>query len=553
MLKIVPAGSLAINFGCKILIYGKPGSGKCLAKGTKVLMFDGSIVPVENIRIGDEVMGPDSKPRKVLSLENGQDVMYKITPVKGESYIVNSVHVLSLRKTGTNEIKNIRVCDWLKENKTTKIRYKGWRTGVEFKSKSLPFSPYFLGLWLGDGSSDELAIHKPDIEIETFLNEYVKEINLKITKSTYVNKCPRYRIVKNERNNKPNILDEEFKKLNLFNNKHIPQIFKINGKKERLELLAGLLDSDGSFCNTYDWISKSEKLANDVCFLARSLGFAAYKKSCTKSCQNNYVNSYWRVSISGNLHEIPLKIARKQATKRLQIKNVLNTGIKISEIGLGEYYGFELDGDGLFLLSDFTVTHNTPLINSAPRPLLCVVEPGMLSMRGSQIAAIECYTPEAIAEFFKWLNNSNEAKQFDTIGIDSISQMSEIILTHELKRNKDGRKAYGEMSRLMMDYCNYLYFMRNKHIYLIAKEQTIDINSVIIKKPYFPGQDLNVKVPHLFDEIFHINYVTLPQQHQPVIGIRTKEAYDCIARDRSGKLNEIEPPDLNYIINKCLN
>lgn len=81
----------------------------------------------------------------------------------------------------------------------------------------------------------------------------------------------------------------------------------------------------------------------------------------------------------------------------------------------------------------------TPIIKTAPRPVLCVVEPGMLSMRDAvNIPAWDAYTPERIDEFFKWLFTSAEAKNFDTVGIDSISQLAEIILTQELNRNKDG-------------------------------------------------------------------------------------------------------------------
>ncbi len=196
----------------------------------------------------------------------------------------------------------------------------------------------------------------------------------------------------------------------------------------------------------------------------------------------------------------------------------------------------------------------TPLIMSAPRPVLCVVEPGMLSMRtATNIPAWEAYTPEKIEEFFTWFFQSKEAANFDTLGLDSVSQMAEIFLTQELKRNKDGRKAYGEMSRRMMDLINGLYFMKNKHIYLIAKQATVDQGGVSYKRPYFPGQDLNVKVPHLFDEVLHVgNYLIPGVSTQPIQAIRTKELHDTMARDRSGFLSEYEPPDLNAIFNKVM-
>jgi len=195
----------------------------------------------------------------------------------------------------------------------------------------------------------------------------------------------------------------------------------------------------------------------------------------------------------------------------------------------------------------------TPLIKTAPRPVLCVVEPGMLSMRdATNLPAWDAYTPERIEEFFTWLFQSNEAKNFDTVGIDSVSQLAEIFLTQELKRNKDGRKAYGEMSRRVMDLVNGLYYLPNKHIYLIGKQATADENGVSTKRPYFPGQDLNVKVPHLYDEILHIGEANVPGMAKPVVAIRALPTFGIMARDRSGRLSEFEPPNLGDLFRKCM-
>ncbi|MEK7112816.1 MAG: hypothetical protein AAB875_05880, partial [Patescibacteria group bacterium] len=130
--------------------------------------------------------------------------------------------------------------------------------------------------------------------------------------------------------------------------------------------------------------------------------------------------------------------------------------------------------------------------------------------------------------------------------------LAEIVLTDELKRNKDGRKAYGEMSRRVMEYVNGLYYLPQKHIYLIGKQATIDEGGTMRKRPYFPGQDLNVKVPHMYDEILHIALTGIAGQPKPVIAIRTAETFDIMARDRSGKLNELEPPDLSALFTKAM-
>lgn len=197
-------------------------------------------------------------------------------------------------------------------------------------------------------------------------------------------------------------------------------------------------------------------------------------------------------------------------------------------------------------------TGKTPVFNTAPRPVLLVVEPGMLSMRDSNIPSFEAYTAPAVDEFFLWFFQSAEAKNFDTLGIDSVSQLAEIILTNELKINKDGRKAYGEMSRKVMENINKLYFFPNKHLYLIAKQTSIEEGGSLKRRPYFPGQDLNVKIPHLFDEILHLGMHSVPGMPGYTKAFCTAEQFDLLARDRSGRLAAYEPPNLTDLFNKAM-
>lgn len=140
--------------------------------------------------------------------------------------------------------------------------------------------------------------------------------------------------------------------------KYVPQEYKSASIESRLNLLAGLIDTDGHLSRKgFDWISASEILANDVVFIARSLGFAAYLTKCKKSCQNNHSGYYFRVSISGETSAIPT--VKKIAGKRLQKKSVLRTGFSVEHIGVGEYFGWEVDGNSRYLMGDFTVTHNS--------------------------------------------------------------------------------------------------------------------------------------------------------------------------------------------------
>lgn len=362
-----------------VLLRGKSGVGKCLGKGTPILMYDGSIKKVEDIKVNDLLMGPDSTPRKVLSTCSGKEKLYKITPIKGDAYIVNASHILSLvlscNSAGykKDSIININVEEFLKKPKTFQKEAKGYRTKINFNSKQVPLDPYFIGLWLGDGTSASPAITTADTEVVQYLKSFASIYNLFLKKTADSGKSSTYSITsgkepgqkKSGRNPVRNIL----KDLNLINNKHIPLIFKINDEKNRLELLAGLIDSDGHRINNcYEIITKSSILADDILYLARSLGFAAYKKDTIKGCtyKNKKVfGNYFRIYISGDLNRVPVKLSRKVCSPRQQIKNVLRTGIKLKDIGEGDYYGFEIDGDRLFVLGDFTVTHNTAVIKEA--------------------------------------------------------------------------------------------------------------------------------------------------------------------------------------------
>lgn len=199
-------------------------------------------------------------------------------------------------------------------------------------------------------------------------------------------------------------------------------------------------------------------------------------------------------------------------------------------------------------------TGKTPIIKTAPRPVLCVIEPGMLSMRdATNIPAWEAYTPERIDEFFKWLKGSNEAKNFDTVGIDSASQMAERFLESELVKEKHGLKAYGNMAKRVLDIANDLYYMPNKHVYLIAKQSVADENGVSTKRPYFPGQQISINIPHMYDEVLHLAQAQVPGQQKPIVAFRCQPSFNIPApRDRSGNLSEFEEPHLGKLFAKCM-
>lgn len=348
-------------FKAGVMIFGPPG---CHGKGTKILMFDGTTKNVENVAVGDLLMGPDSKPKEVLRLARGRQTMVKINPVKGESFIINMGHILHLSPSGSEVLTttniNISFENYLKQGNNFKERYKLTRTGIEFPKKKLPIEPYMLGLWLGDGTSHVTDITTMDLEIVGYLQEYAARHNMKLVhrESSTKGRASTYGLTNGI--GKKNPMLTALQELELIRNKHIPHLYKTGSRSQRLEVLAGLLDSDGHLSGGgFDFISKFERLALDVLYLARSLGFAAYIKETEKSCQNDFTGTYFRLSISGNVAEIPCKLPRKQAEERKQIKNVLRTGFSYEILPENDYYGFTLDGDHLYLTDDFTIHHNS--------------------------------------------------------------------------------------------------------------------------------------------------------------------------------------------------
>lgn len=365
------------------VIQAPTGSGKCLGKNTKVLMYNGDIKLVQNIQKGDLLMGPDSKPRKVKSTCTGQEMLYKVHQKKGDPYIVNESHILSLKQTSTRKnprnkaeeklaalagtIKNISVRDYLKSTKYYKHIHKGWKSAVDFNvyNDDPLLDPYFVGIWLGDGTKRRATITTADNAIKDYIYKYAEELGMDVRKEENSKNSNNYHIIAPNGKMGPNTnnIISALSFYNLKNNKHIPKRYKCGSRQERLELLAGLIDTDGSLAGPsgFDIIQKSKVLAEDIKFLCASLGFAVKISKCQKKCSNNgKVGTYYRLGIYGDIDEVPVRINRKKPSKRGQKKDHSVCGIHLEKLDVGEYFGFEVEGpDRLFLLGDFTVTHNT--------------------------------------------------------------------------------------------------------------------------------------------------------------------------------------------------
>jgi len=337
------------------LLYGGPGTGKCLSKDTLVMMYDGSTHVVQDIIKGDLLMGDDSEPRKVLSTTTGTEMMYKVKQLYGDDYTVNESHIISLKlsvspiitdlsdkrsfivewfekegiglKTFSYEnedkenvrlilkdflnrlpekdsIIDIEIKDYIKRSREWKIAFGGYKVGVDYPKKEVWTDPYEFGML-----------------IRNLVLNYSEDV------------------------------------ISHFDSKYIPDEYLFNTREVRLELLAGLIDTDShrdSKNDTFSVIQKNIILANNIMFLSRSLGFKSYI-----SKYKGETDLYNIIYITGDIGIIPSRLDEGKIQSKEVEKNNLVYDIEVIPQEIGQYYGFEIDGNHRFLLGDFTVTHNT--------------------------------------------------------------------------------------------------------------------------------------------------------------------------------------------------
>ena len=344
------------------IIRAVPGWGKSPRVGTPVIMYDGTVRKVEEVRVGDLLMGPDSTPRTVLSTRIGRGPLVRITPKKGDPWECNDEHILTLVHSRTNEVVDIEISDYLDLPKSGRGLSKHYlkqfapENGVDFPKPTevLPVDPYFLGLWYGDGRKSLAAVEisKPDPEVFLTGTQMAATWSLRCEPTTKNGKHQGFRLSGDGGNNPLLTVMRDF----VGDASTIPSRILQGTREERLQFFAGFLDADGyNHAGCFEVCQKRETYLEGLCFVARSLGFKAVygKDKWVKGSR------YKRVKFSGDFSAVPLRIERKKQGPRVQKKVATRTGFTIESVGEGEYCGILLDGDGRYLLGDFTVTHNT--------------------------------------------------------------------------------------------------------------------------------------------------------------------------------------------------
>ncbi len=321
------------------------GSG-CFGKGTKVLMYNGGFKNIDEIVVGDVVMGDDSTPRNVLKLHNGREKMYRvIIDDNTKPFFVNGGHDLVVLAGNQIHIDyyDQKIKYLLYENKT--------ENAIHFKSEEISFQNMK--------------------ELSDFLEAIKNNQNIVLPKDVLYMSVESYlKVPLHIRNNflmyRPSEID--FKKSNEYTNNdaydlgydlyktqsHIPEAIMFSSKEDRLEFLSGVVDNFGNIINdrnevyiefTDEQFNSNPNIIRDISWIAQSLGFrvrSLENKNITLKEQNNHLN---------------LRIKKVQ-NKRHSI-SLSNVTFSIQPHRIGCYYGFELDGNKRFLLNNLIVVKNS--------------------------------------------------------------------------------------------------------------------------------------------------------------------------------------------------
>jgi hypothetical protein len=198
----------------------------------------------------------------------------------------------------------------------------------------------------------------------------------------------------------------------------------------------------------------------------------------------------------------------------------------------------------------FAGAGKTSLIPTMPTPLVLSAESGLLSIKDSGVQYIDVSTMADLKEAYGWLIGSTEASHFESVALDSISEIAEVVLNDERKKSKDGRAAYGEMNTAMQELIRAFRDIPNKHVLMTAKlEKTTDEMGRMLYSPSMPGKTLTQGLDYYFDEVMALRV------ERDAEGI-AQRALMCDsdglwrAKDRSGKLSMWEAPHLGDIIKK---
>jgi hypothetical protein len=351
-----------------VSIIAAKGVGKAQPLYEPVLTPDG-FVPMGSLKVGDKVIGSNGKPCNVTGVFPQGKIPTVCVVLTDGSYTHCSYDHLWSVQTGSmknrgNKFKVMTTKEIL-DDLYTKQGYCKWYLPlvepIEKSEKEYEIPPYSMGVILGDG-----GITKPSVIISTKDLDILERVSKECSMSYKYQSGYDYVLTNGDRDHRgynTNRLVTYLRSVGLIgkksNEKHIPDKYFEGSIEQRIDLLRGLMDTDGyvmhtktgSFCTT------SKRLADDVLELCRGLGLTPVIRTKRPS-NTNHLTSY---NITINAPFNPFWVKRKAEKYNIHATQGRVRGIKnIFEIGLEQSQCISVDApDSLYVTRDYILTHNT--------------------------------------------------------------------------------------------------------------------------------------------------------------------------------------------------
>lgn len=192
----------------------------------------------------------------------------------------------------------------------------------------------------------------------------------------------------------------------------------------------------------------------------------------------------------------------------------------------------------------------TSLIPTMPAPIILSAEAGLLSIASADLPFLAIKSMEDLREAYTWLTTSDDAAGFKSIALDSISEIAEVCLESEKKSAKDPRQAYGEMATTMAQVIRMFRDIPDRHVLFTAKlDKSQDEMGRMLYAPSMPGNKTGQALPYYFDIVAALRVEKDGDGNaQRALMCDTDGLWQ--AKDRSGKLDAWEAPEIGEIISK---
>jgi hypothetical protein len=378
----------------RLVVSMPPQEGKALDTDTPILTTAGWST-MGDLQVGDEVFHPDGHATRVVGayqVSRGRQC-YQVTTADGRSVIADGEHLWTVqdkRREKSKGPQRARVRSFVWETLTTeqilargllrddRLRSNGSahrayafrlppQRAVVSKPIDLPIDPYLFGAWLGDGGSRAASLSVGDLDVDE-ITTLIESTSARIVSKK------RWRtawLVRFSTGAMRDGFESRCRQLGVWGNKHVPDIYLTAGLEQRLALLQGLLDTDGSIFRTQtssrvEFSSSRKGLAEAVLYLVRSLGWRATIRESAAILNNREVGRRWRVCFTPEQGGYaPFRLRRKADR------------VQVSQSRAGELHAVSIVSiepvesrpvrcirvereDGLFLAGrDLIATHNT--------------------------------------------------------------------------------------------------------------------------------------------------------------------------------------------------